>query len=190
MTDPMERFQRRTVDEPTELHQNGHSSNPLQNMVSVADYEDEIRTANVKVELADGRVMPLTLTYDPNQVNDATDNRIFDYADAGDDLAAARVFCEIVQDWNMAGPLTALVPQYDEDGGVSWDDHGNPLVSRQVIVDRGSKVPLDPEVIQYLRSGLVVAIWKSLREDAIGLPTNRRERRQQLRQSRQRSRQR
>lgn len=123
----------------------------------------------------------LRVRYDPSLVSDATDRRIQQLSRSGDELAAPRVFCQIVKAWDLHGPLTAIVDETDEDGNVLFDDDGNPLEREEVIVPEGQVIPLRPDVIQHLPSEVFLAIWVALREDAYGVPTNRRSRRQSRR---------
>lgn len=164
---------------------NGHGPRPA--LVSLDEFAQGERETTLRVEIEGERVVKVWVSYDPNMISDATDNRVQALSEAGDDLAAARVFCEVVQDWNLAGPMVALLPDTDDDGEIVFDDHANPVMRKRTLVKSGEKVPLDPEIVQHLRSGVVLGFWKALREDSMGLPTNRAARRKQLRQSRNRS---
>lgn len=165
---------------------NGHGPRPA--LVSLDEFAQGERETTLRVEIDGGKVVKVWVSYDPNLISDATDNRVQDLAEAGDDLAAARVFCEVVHDWNLAGPMVALLPDTDDDGEIVFDDAANPVMRKRTLVKSGEKVPLDPEIVQHLRSGVVLGFWKALREDAYGVPTNRAARRKQLRQSRNQSR--
>lgn len=184
----MDRFSSRRDDDDDDGQNSVVSTdNPLHNLVSIADYTESRREAFLKAEMAQGRFVTLWIAYNPELISDATDQRIMDLAESGDRLAAARVFCEIVYDWNLAGPYHALVTEYDDDGEVSYDITGNPITRTKEIVPPGQKFPLDPEFIKYLSSQKFISIWTALREDAMGVPTSRRDRRRQARQSRRQS---
>ena len=138
--------------------QNGASWGTL----TLADFEDESATDTFTFTLSNGKTITSRITYDPNKVNDAALGDIRELSDAGHTLAAAEVFCRTVKDWAVYGPLTADVLARDEKGDLRYDDHNRPMFVRQEIVPVGEKVPLDPEVIQYMRSDIVLGIWSEI----------------------------
>lgn len=186
----MSRFRTRDIDDD-EVVANvradagpSRDASPLDGIISVADWEEGCRETILTVEMANGGKMRLKVVYDPTELSNATDTRIQELSESGDNLAAARVFCDIVLEWGLMGPLTGKVAQYDDDGMIVFDDAGNPIIEKKVIVPAGEMVPLEPGIVQYLRTSVMLGIWQAIGQDASGVPTNRRERRAQRKQSR------
>lgn len=142
--------------------------NPI-GMISVADYDEEERSTLVTLRLRDKTKMALRVTYDPNSVTEERSAYMRELAEDGEDQVLAEALCsDVLIDWEMYGPLTAVETVYDEDGKIERDEHGRPVRQRIVLVGDGEKVPLDPEIVRHLKTSWLVQLWKEISRDAMG----------------------
>jgi len=184
----MDRFTHvRDEDDPNENISNPvDSDGTIPDLISIADYTEGIRETRLRAELATGQFVQLWIRYSPDEINDALDDRMMEYAESGDVNALARIFCEVVEEWNLGGSLTGIVPERDDAGHLVFDDDNKAKVRKVELVPTGKRIPLDPEILQFLGSAKLMNIWKAVREDAMGVPTTRRDRRRQRALSRKR----
>lgn len=117
--------------------------------ISVADYTDE--QATIQVETSKG---PLAVTYRPNALTPALELQM---AQSRDGSAYFALFCEVVAELDLAGPL------YDPE---DRDEAGNP---RQ-IVGAGALVPITPTTVALLPSRLLGKIMDAIQADLIDGP--------------------
>lgn len=137
--------------------------------LSLEDFDSGQRETTVELDLSNGRVGICKVTYEPNLMTDALTDQIQQLADDGDTLAAAEVFCQVVKAWGFTGPLTAQIIATDATGKVVRDETtGEPLWKRDLIVPAGETVPVRPQVIQYMRSDVIIGIWRKLNEEMNG----------------------
>jgi hypothetical protein len=116
-------------------------------MLSAADLVDE--TATVMVRTSQGA---LPVTYRPYALTPRMEMAM---AKAESDEAFYRLFCEIVADLDLAGPL------YDT---LDRDDDGQP---RQIVA-AGERIPVTPEAVGCLPSRLLERIMEAIRADLAG----------------------
>lgn len=160
------------IDAPAEKYADAEhrreSSGRQFGLLQISDYENESRSILAVIEMAGGRTANLNVTYDPARVNDSLNDQIRQLSEDGDALAAATIFCEVVTDWGVMGELTAKEIATDENDKVVRDEHGAPVWKRRVIVPTGERVPLEPTVVQYVRSDVIIGIWQEIQKDASG----------------------
>lgn len=136
--------------------------------ISVADFETAERQTRVTIELVGGKLATLNVTYDPSMVSDATSGLMQQMFDDDDQLAWSEVFCRTVLDWGLTGPLKATVMETDADGIIRRDDAGRPFMQKRIIVPAGERVPLEPEIVQHIRSDVLMGIWRKITEEVTG----------------------
>lgn len=139
-------------------------------VLSVEDFEIEERSTVIEVEQLSGRVLKMSLTYDPSAMTERATQDIQDMAEDGDPLSMAELFCTTVTSWEFMGPLTAKVYARDERGRVVRDDNGRPIQERFEVVPAGQPIPIDPEVLQYLPNAIVLGIWRAIGKEVSGDP--------------------
>lgn len=138
-------------------------------VISVADYDEEERSTIVTLRLRDRSKVGLRVTYDPNSVTEERSAYMRELAQDGEDQVLAETLCsDVLLDWEMYGPLTAMETVYDEDGKIERDDNGRPVRRRVILVQEGEKVPLDPEIVRHLKTAWLVQLWKEISRDAMG----------------------
>lgn len=109
--------------------------------ISFADLVERKRT--MLIRFANGKT--LEVTYRPDKLTPATLRRINEAIADDDELAFARMVCEVVSDWELVGP-------YAE--------------GTEVEVPAGEKVPITPEHLAYMPGPYLGHIWNSIAEDA------------------------
>lgn len=137
-------------------------------VISVADYDEEERSTIITLRLRDKSKVGLRVTYDPNSVTEERSAYMRELAADGDDQVIAQTLCDdVLLDWEMYGPLTGVHTVW-EDGAVKRDEDGRPVRQRVELVAAGEKVPLDPEIMQHLKTSWLIQVWKEISRDAIG----------------------
>lgn len=136
--------------------------------LSVEDFDNGERTTAISFDLPGGRVGTMDVTYDPSLVTDALTEQIQVLAEEGDSLAAAEVFCRVVRNWGLRGPLSSQVIQIDAQGRPVYGKDGKPVWEKREIVPPGQPVPLDPDIVQHLRTDITLGVWREINEDVNG----------------------
>ena len=136
-------------------------------MVSISSFQK--RSADVRVVLGTdpgtGDEVAVQITYDPTTINAANDAEF--QREQNDPKAISRRIATTFRHWDLEGPLVVDVPMSDENGKTLYDDNGAIRFVSQIIVPEGQKIPLSPNVIQYLNHNATLAMWRAVVEDAI-----------------------
>jgi hypothetical protein len=157
---------------------NGHNGTVAQispiGVISVADYEERERETMITLNFKGGIEMPLRVTYDPSVLTEDTNAYMKDLQEDGDDRVLATAICEALIDWQLLGPLATVVTRYEPDPTkpgkerIVRDERGRPVRDEVILIAAGEKVPLDPEIVQHLRTAWLVQLWQKINQDAIG----------------------
>lgn len=138
--------------------------------LSIADFETRERSTIVELEQRDGKALRLALTYDPVFLSEAATQTTQDLSEDGDPLGSAEMFCRLVLDWQLVGPLVTSVLARDDNDRIKRDERGRPVWERVEVVPPGEPVPLDPEIVQYLPTAFTLAVWREIGRELNGDP--------------------
>ncbi len=87
----------------------------------------------------------LHVTYEPSRLSPAMFQKMQEkFEDEEDHLTYPRIFCEIVKDWNLEGPI-------------GEGEHA---------VEAGEKVPVEPEYVAWVPASILQYIIEQIGEDA------------------------
>lgn len=86
----------------------------------------------------------LHVTYRPSKLSPAFMTKIGEDIEDDDELAFARLFCSIVADWDLEGPI-------GED---------------EFVVEHGQKVPLEAEYVSWVPAAILRYIIEQIGEDS------------------------
>lgn len=137
-------------------------------MPSVAEFVQDEATTTVKIRTASGGEIPVEITYRPSAMTADRTNQMTRRDAEGDNLAFLRLFEEVIVEWNVEGPLTADVLIVDDRGQPKLTADGNEQFERQVIVQAGQTIPIDPDVLKYMSTPTIVGVWRELMNEQNG----------------------
>lgn len=86
----------------------------------------------------------LHVTYKPSKLSPAFMNRIGEQIEDDDPLGFAKLFCEVVSDWNLEGPMG----------------------EGEQAVEMGEKVPVEPEYVAWVPGAILRYIIEQIGEDS------------------------
>jgi hypothetical protein len=130
--------------------------------VSVQQFREERATFDADMGYGEGN--EITVTYNPARITAALDAELRRYIRAGEPEAAAKVLCKVVIDWDLYGPFYAEVPIEDEKGKIRRDEDGIEMTERKLLVGEDEKMPLKPQVLRYVESSRLLALWLSIQK--------------------------
>lgn len=102
---------------------------------------------SVAIEVGNSDVV--NITYSPRALSPASMQRLQERLNKGEDTdpyAVAEMFCSIVTDWDVYGPVS------DEDGNV--------------LVHEGQRVPLEPHYVAELPASVISFLMEKVGEDS------------------------
>lgn len=137
--------------------------------ISVAEWVGESRTADLDLE----RFGTLTVTYKPGEMDAFTSRKFMRLLGDNDPLAASRILAGVITDWEIDGPLTGEREVVDAEGEPVRDAEERLQWEKFEVVKAGDRVPIDPEVMQFLPNAFLLRLWSAIQTDAMVDPKGR-----------------
>lgn len=137
-------------------------------MPSVSEFVQNEAETTITLENKKGNSVKIYCRYKPADMTTGRLERMAALERDGDITAFAQMFCDVVLEWDLEGPLYADMPVLDEHGDQVYSEKGSALFEREEIVGSGDTIPLDADHVKHMNAGALGMIWRELSAEQSG----------------------